>query len=238
MRVAVVVPFRGGCPRREANWSFLRRRYAERMPDWQVLEAECPPGPWCKGAAIAGALADCDAEIVVLADADVWAVGLLAAVSAVEAGAPWAIPHELLLRLSPDATAAFLAGEPWNEEDLDQPVYKGIEGGGVVVASREVLEAVPVDPRFVGWGQEDECHALALRTLVGPAWRGSADLIHLYHPPQERLTRRRGSRESWELRCRYFALSDDPRALGALIEETRDCSADQHAVHSHAASAG
>jgi hypothetical protein len=131
-----------------------------------------------------------------------------------------------------EGTAAVLAGAPWQDQPLAQQPYKGIEGGGVVVASRQVLEAVPLDVRFIGWGGEDEAHAIALRALVGEPWRGDADLIHLYHPPQPRMTRRRGSRENWELRRRYFAASKDPRAMRALIEESRDaCQAHQPPLH-------
>jgi hypothetical protein len=220
--VAVVVPFRGGCPHREAAWSWVKARYAERHPDWQLLEAPAPDGPWCKGAALAPAIESTEAEIIVQADADVWADGLAEAVRAVADGAPWALPHTLVHRLTEEATAAVLAGADWRDQPLAQQPYKGIEGGGFVVASKTVLEAVPVDPRFVFWGQEDECHAIALRTLVGEPWRGNADLVHLFHPPQERMTRRRGSRESWDLRRHYFAASKDPAALAALVEEGRD----------------
>lgn len=71
-------------------------------------------------------------------------------------------------------------------------------------------------------GQEDESWACALHTLLGEPWRGDADLVHLFHPPQERMTRRRGSQESWRLRNRYFAARDDPAAIRGLIEESRD----------------
>lgn len=34
----------------------------------------------------------------------------------------------------------------------DEQPYQGVAGGGIVVAAREVVQAVPPDPRFVGWG--------------------------------------------------------------------------------------
>jgi hypothetical protein len=42
-----------------------------------------------------------------------------------------------------------------------------------------------------------------LRWMAGPAWRSEGPLWHLWHPPQERLTRRVGSRASEQLRGRY-----------------------------------
>lgn len=221
MRVAVLVPWRGGCPHRERVWQYIQRLYAERHPDWQVIEAPAPEGPWSKGAALSLALTACDAEIIVQGDADVWSDGLSAAVEAVKAGASWSIPHRDVLRLSEEGTEAVLAGAAWDDQPLDQKPYKGLEGGGFVVAPREVLASVGVDPRFVSWGQEDESHAVALHTLVGPPWRGDAPLYHLWHPPQPRMTRRRGSRESWQLRRRYFEAQTDPAAMRTLVEEGR-----------------
>lgn len=219
MSVAVVVPFRGGCPHREKAWAFVRRLYAEHHPDWRVIEARAPDGEWCKGAALGPAIDACEAELVIQADADVWTDGLPAAVEAVESGMPWAQPHGLVHRLSEEGTVAVLSGEDWWDQPLAQRPYRGVQGGGIVVAMKDVLRAVPVDTRFIGWGQEDMAQAAALETMVGCPWRGSADLIHLWHPPQQRMTRRRGSQEAWVLWKRYSRASQDPAAMQALLAE-------------------
>lgn len=238
MAVAVVVPFRSGCPYRKAAWEWVRSRYVESHPGWQLIEAQAPSGEWCKATAINPAVESCDAEIIVQGDADVWTDGLRAAVDAVAAGAPWAIPHLKVHRLSEEGTATVLMAESWRGQPLAQRPYRGVAGGGFVVASRPVLEAVPLDPRYRSWGQEDESHAMALSTLVGPPWRGDADLVHLFHPPQERMTRRRGSRESWDLRKRYFRARNDPAAMAALIEESREPSPTSQYASDHPAEVG
>ena len=161
------------------------------------------------------------AEIVIQADADVWCDGLREAVDAVEAGAGWAVPHKLVHRLSEDGTEAVLAGADWRGQPMDQKPYEGILGGGIVVARRDVLLDVPLDSRFVGWGQDDEAHALGLNALYGDPWRGTADLVHLWHPPQSRVSRRKGSRESWKLRRRYWEARRKPEAMRALLKEGR-----------------
>lgn len=173
------------------------------------------------------AIAACDAgAVVVVADADVWCDGISAAVAAVEAGAPWAIPHDLVHRLSETGTAAVLAGAHWRGQPVCQQPYPGVMGGGIVVARRETLLEAPLDPRFVGWGQEDESWAVALTALAGPPWRGAAPLLHLWHPPQPRLDRRRGSTGGWNLRRRYLRARRDPAAMRQLLDEAR------HALHS------
>lgn len=76
---------------------------------------------------------------------------------------------------------------------------------------------------------------MALTALVGEPHRGRADLVHCWHPPQPRWTRRRGSREGWELRKRYHQASADPTAMSDLIEEIRVPSQSaQHPLHHHA----
>lgn len=166
-----------------------------------------------------------DAEIVVVADADVWTDGLSAAVTAVKDGAPWAMPHTEVHRLSKDGRG--LAQEP----------YRGALGGGIVVAPRQTLLDIPLDPRFVGWGQEDHSWGLALTTLAGIPWRGEATLTHFWHPPQERITRKYGSVESKALYLRYVtAARTDPRAMRDLIEEIREPQhPDQPPLHDHPA---
>jgi hypothetical protein len=175
--------------------------------------------PWVKAEAIGPAIEQSSADIIVLADADCWTDGLPEAVRAVELGAPWAKPHKLVHRLTKASTEAFMAGESWTE--LDQKPYHGVAGGGFVVARRETFLEVPMDKRFVGWGQEDVAFALALHTLAGPAWLGDADLIHLWHPPQARLTRRKGSVESWALFRRYQSAKRDPLKMRELLKEAR-----------------
>jgi hypothetical protein len=179
-------------------------------------------GSWCKAAAVNPAVAASRAEIIVVADADVWTDGLPAAVAGVREGeAAWAVPHGFVHRMGAEGTAAVLSGADWRPQELLEEPHWGIEGGGILVACREALLSAPLDYRFVSWGQEDECQAMTLRTLVGEPWRGKADLLHLWHPPQERYTRRRGSPESWELRSRYRAAVDNPVAMAAMIEEGR-----------------
>lgn len=68
-------------------------------------------------------------------------------------------------------------------------------------------------------GQEDESWAIALATLAGPPWRGEADLIHLWHPPERRMSRRKGSPESWALYHRYREAAGDRAAMKELLKE-------------------
>jgi hypothetical protein len=185
----------------------------------EIVELAMGTTPWVKANAVMSAIEATDAEIVVMADADVWTDGLEEAIIEVELGAAWAVPHLHVHRLSRKGTQAVLGGADWRKQPLEQGPYPGVVGGGYVVARRQVFLDVPLDPRFVGWGQEDECHGLALRALHGQPWRGTADLVHLFHPPQERLSRVRGNKGGWKLRRRYYNARHDPVQMARLIEE-------------------
>ncbi len=221
-RVAVLVPWRPGCSHRQRAYEIVSSRYRAEHRDWELVEARGPEGPWVKANAVMPAARELDdrVDVVVVADADVWCDGLQLAVDEVLAGAAWAIPHLLVHRLAADGVG------------IDQPPYPGMPGGGLLALPRQVLLDIPLDPRFQGWGQEDECWAFALETLLGPCWRGTADLTHLWHPPQERLSRTRGSQDSWRLRKRYARARQDPRAMRALISEAHSALRPSH-PHRH-----
>jgi hypothetical protein len=188
-------------------------------PEWEIHVSQID-GEWRKGVAVAAGVDACSTDIVVVADADVWCDGLDDAVAAVETGATWAVPHRLVHRLDRDATASLVAtGAP--DTGRTERSYVGHAGGGLTVMRRATYRRVPIDPRFVGWGQEDDAHALALRTLTGLPWRGRTDLIHLWHPPQPRQTRSVGSPESQRLLRRYKTATRSHQAMYALVAEAR-----------------
>lgn len=216
--VSVIVPWRPDGGHRDAAWAWVRDRWATTHPGWRVIVGPCPDGPWSKGTAIAAALARSRAPIVVIADADVWCEETAAAVETVARGhARWAMPHTGVHRLTAAATATVLAGGPLGG-DLDER-HRGVLGGGIVALARDVAEGVPIDPRFAGWGQEDTAWALALTTLVGRPWRGTAPLWHLWHPPAPRESRTAGSPASIAHHQRYRAAAGNPTAMRALLAE-------------------
>lgn len=219
----VLVPWRGGCQSRDDAFAWVRLQYERAHPDWRLIRCQAPVGPWVKALAVMPVIAECSDGVLVIADADVWCEGLAEAVSDVQEGAAWAIPHGGVFRLSEQATAeVFAGGELREDAELTRPAYKGTEGGGFVIARRDTLLDIPLDPRFVGWGNEDDSWGIALRCLAGAPKRGRRPpLFHLWHPPQDRLTTRWGSAESKRLYKRYHAAREAPDAMRTLIEEGR-----------------
>lgn len=219
--VEVVVPWRPGCRHRERAWAWVNGRYAVYHPDWPVTVARAPAGNWIKANAVVPAVEASSAEVVIVADADVWVDDLARAVESVERGSAWAVPHWQVRRLTEKATDDLIGGADLLGLETCEPPYHPTFGGGIVVARRDVLLDCPLDPRFVGWGQEDAAWGVALHALAGPAWAGRGLLTHLWHPPQPRATRKVGSVEGRQLFRRYVAARKNPAHMRALIEEAR-----------------
>jgi hypothetical protein len=217
--VEVIIPWAGDCPFRSASLRWVVRWWAEHHPDHLVTVAETTVDPWVKAAAVTPAAQASSADLLVIHDADVWCEGTAEAVQRVEAGHAWAIPHRRVHRLTADATAAVLTGSPPERLPLSEPAYVGMAGGGIVVLPRSTYLEVPLDPRFAGWGGEDEAWGGALACIHGGPWRDRSPLWHLWHPPQPRTTRKAGSDASEALRRRYWDARRSPDHMRALIEE-------------------
>lgn len=224
MNVTVIVPLGPLDEHRTKAWRWIRDRFADRHPDWPVLEAvdPDPSRTWSKGRALATCLvAD---GIVVVCDADTFipAPALVHAVELVDQGAPWVVPHQLVWRLDDRTTRDVLAGPPIDDlavkrNRLTRRAYSGTPGGGIVVLPASTYRDIPIDPRFEGWGGEDQAWGVALDTLAGPHERGDADLLHLWHSPQP--NHRQPLPDTEKLARRYADATHRPDDMRALVEE-------------------
>lgn len=219
--ISVLVPWRAGCVWREASFEWVRNRYEQF--GWELVTGSCADGPFSRTQAILDAARRASGDLFVITDSDVWC-DPTEALTQVDT---WAIPHHLIHRLSAASTLEVLDGADWHglalsDDNLqDRHPYRGHATGTLLVITRTAFDEAPPDPRFVGWGQEDDAWACALRTLVGKPWRGAADLVHLWHPPQPRQNRRVGNPASFALFSRYRNANGKRNAMRALIDEWR-----------------
>lgn len=231
--IEVIIPWRGGCRHREGALLRVLRWWKENHPDWVVRVGGHPEtlGPWCKGLAVRDAGEVDDNTIIIVSDADVICEEVHHAVDAVgslEENWSWAMPHLTVARLGEQATANYIHGGLYSLSDMGVQgrnsnvlkTYKGYPGGGIVVLRGRVLNQVPMDPRFHGYGQEDHSWSLALHQLAGAPWRGRGTLWHLWHPPQSRMRPGVGSSDGLRLWHRYRSATT-PEAMSALVSEAR-----------------
>ena len=219
-RPAVVIPWRAGCSHREIALAWVTARY--RALGWPVYLGEVE-GPWRKAVGLQRAIETAEADVLVVADADVWCDEVANVVDLVATGqVPWGIPHLEVARLDAAATLRVIHSglDPATVTFAEKP-YRGRIGGGMAVIPRDLWDACPMDPRFVGWGQEDESWGHALLGVAGRPARGRAPLWHLWHPPQPRRDRGIGSAENLDLCRRYLVAGRHPDQLAELLAEAR-----------------
>lgn len=221
MTTSVIIPWKPGDLHREAALAYVIKRYADEHPELEVIIGQHDPeAPWSKAIAVREGLKTATGDLLVLADADVFTDGLDRAIERVAAGTSrWAVPHTTVIRLSEGLTRRVLDGAPPRATETDRRPYRGIVGGGLTVIDRRLYEEAPLDARFVGWGHEDQSAGLMWRCLVGEPWRGSANLWHLWHPPQPKLSQAVGSRESKLLLERYRKAAKNPEQMRSLVSE-------------------
>jgi hypothetical protein len=199
-------------------------------PLWDVHVGKCTEadGGWRKGLAVHRALQQSTGQICVVSDADVICPAVGIAIDQVESlRSAWAVPHRRVHRMTEPATTIMIDSGvyprvPWPEGSIERS-YQGIPGGGLIVLSRNLLTSVPIDPRFVGWGQEDMSWGHALTMIAGYPWRGDSPLFHLWHPPQGHSSTRRGvgSEAGYALWQRYQGAVTLPMMLDLVGEARR-----------------
>lgn len=218
--VSVLIPYAGDDEHRARALAWVTRRY--HALGWQICigETDQPGDRFVKADAVARALEDADHATLVIADADCWSPATPRIAAEIDAGHPWGVPHRLVHRLAPIATQALyddLTLEP-NPRFRPLRVYRGVIGGGIVVIRRDVYDRTPLDPRFVGWGGEDDAFGWALQTLEGLPKQGEDRCYHLWHPAPPRV-RRHGSLENNSLAGAYKDRRPNADAMRQLVEE-------------------
>lgn len=215
--VDVIIPWKPGCFYRYANLQFIVNWW-KKFDITPILGELDEDAPWVKALAVANGLERSDAEVIVITDGDLYVPTVMTAVQQCLDGDAWSMPQREVARLSAASTSDLLRGLGEHGYILDRNRYRSTVGGGLLVLRREVYDDVPLDPRFVGWGQEDESWGLALETFH-EGRRGLDDLWHLWHPPAPRKNRQIGSRESLALRNRYGHARNKPEVMRALLDE-------------------
>lgn len=216
--LSVVIPFDSDCPHRTRALEHVSDWWDDNFPEVeQWIGGSTSSEGWVKARHVEFLMGYVRTRYVVIADADVTLEQPVWIGAAVDNLDGWAVPHKWVVRWDEPSTQRIYDGLAPKVQA--QPPYIGYLGGGMTIMPVDTYRSVPLDPRFVGWGQEDESWALALRCLVGEPWRGRGKLAHLWHPPQQRNSRRWGSEASKALAMQYRDAAGDPDAMRALLAE-------------------
>ncbi len=215
--IDVIIPFGGDDVYRQLNLLHIQQQWWDLEIPIKVGVYE--EGPWCKAYAVEEALINSTAEWIIITDGDVWCENVDHWIDdVVTSEQQWGIPHKTIDRLDAASTSKVLTGGPWGGT-YAKPPYKSVAGGGTVMLRREMYEQVPLDPRFVGWGYEDECWGLGLMTMFGEPVKGTDPMWHLWHPPAIPKTGRVMDSDKRRLRQRYHSSAYRTKLMSQLLAE-------------------
>ena len=234
--ISVVIPLR--VDRRRARiWDWVNARWGyvtaelQRLEAVQVVFADNGQPDFDRGGSRNAGVAEATGDILVIADADVIPElhQIADAIHAIrDDGHPWVFPYTTYINLAQWWTTELLNTRLPDEQIpvVDHDPASGFfdhlirdSPAGMLVMPREAFHAAGgYDPRFQGWGYEDNAFMLAVDTLWGPHHRIPGDLLHLWHPV--------GANEAFEqphihdnrrLFRRYEKAAGNPTRMGELV---------------------
>ena len=221
MRVAAVIPWRGGQPDRERHHKTVRAHLETLLPDAVHIDADSGHRPFSRagsrnhGVRLAQ---DVGAEVVVVCDADTLPERepLLAAIDAAHDGRLH-LPYRTFKGLSRQGTNAYLRGAPLGTCSVELTT-EWSTGGVLAIMPASWWRMGGMDERFCGWGTEDTAARVACDALLGPTVKHDGTIWHLWHPseidPSSSLYQ-----ANMALMARYVAAEGDPDAVRAIVSE-------------------
>lgn len=229
--ISVLVPYRAGEPHRDAAWSWVSQRWAQLMPEVEVVvesdDGGENPGQFNHPLAINRAAARASGDVLIVADADTafdpsW---IRQAAHLCETGTPWVLPR-YYRKLTEAATATVLGSSPrWQFLDGLETEWVGedVSVSGLVVVSRQAFDRVRgYDERFTSWGADDVCFAATMRTYYGDEHRLDGSAYHLWHPaPLGETYGHDDHRRQHLLMQRYVAATGRPQAMRYVMAGRR-----------------
>ena len=224
--ISVIIPFQTDRGPRERIYHWVRKFYAQTMPEAELVLGFLDDKEINKSKAVNQAVKQATKDILVLADADVvYDPNLIAKAILHVHQAAMVVPFTEIRDMNQPGTERLLAAEPvWpvevkQEENMKSPLmYEGF-AGKLIVMHRKHFEAVGgFDERFIGWGGEDDAFSLSVRTICGELVNLEGAIYHMWHPPSTYRTNPHG-KANRELLQRYDQANGNQEAMLKLIHE-------------------
>lgn len=187
-RVAVLVPRREDGGERDALWAWCRARWKRDLPNAQIVEGHHTDGKFNRSAAIndAAEMAG-EWDTAVIIDSDVFleeGQARLAVLASQKLGQA-VLPYTRRMLINKQGTDGMLSSpvsaRPPTQRARPDP-NRGHVSSVVVVPRAQWDQVGGFDPRFVGWGAEDDAFWAALKKAGKPR-RVPGAVWHLHHAP-------------------------------------------------------
>lgn len=205
-------------------WTWCRARWG--APDIELIAADSGEEPFSRGNSRTLGATKASGEVLFFADADSANDNLRASVDLLER-APWVIAYSApkgYVALTEAATECLLARSPSEPLRAPQPGdwYERCHSfaGALCMRTEDFWRVGGYDPRFEGFGFEDDAFHEALDTIVGEHERVDGVHLHLWHPhiESERFNQPHIG-ENKALADRYYAARGNREAMLRIVEE-------------------
>lgn len=190
-KLSIVIPWRAGTNEwRLRSFDWIISRYRALYPGAELILADGGGPEFNRSTFINYGVSQATRDVVLIADADTISYSEFVGrgLELLDAGAPWVIPYGDADYYNSDQVSAerILASDPTTFVTPDQITWehKLKSWSGQVMIRREDFESVGgFDPRFRGWGYEDNAFVAACDTLLGDHVRvPDGWTIHIWHP--------------------------------------------------------
>jgi len=209
--ISILVPLRLDDPNgvRARNWEWLKKYWEAALPEAEIVLGDDPSSvPFSKSAAVNDAASRANGDIFAVLDADIFLAkeSMLHAAEEIRLARShqaklWFVPYRQLYRLTEAASNSVTASDPANprlpscppplEDFSNTGLSQGLPasrvghwyGAMAQIFPREAYYTVGGwDPRFKGWGGEDQAAMLAMDTLYSPHKTLPSAVFHVWHP--------------------------------------------------------
>lgn len=187
MRVVVAVPYKThNGPRRDLLWRFVREHLEKHHPGFTIYVGESAQVPFNRSVAINDAAAKAGVwDVAVISDADthVAPAQLDEAVRLATQTGRLVAAFTSVVELDRVATERFLSG-------VKNPRLSAVRIRDAPIATQSSVLAVPralwdavdgFDPKFRGWGGEDNAFWRSCAIVAGEPLRVDGQALHLWH---------------------------------------------------------
>lgn len=231
--LSLLMPFRDDDGTRTVVAEWIQARWRHYFPEAElIIESDDGGTPFSKTIAVNRAAARATGDVLAILDADTWVrvERVKKVVAAIESGeVPWAMPCSRAYRLTRLFTSRLLRMPPEGTFPIVKTRTDCEEIVGAVgfmhIFPRGAWEAVGgMDPRFRGWGGEDNAITWAMDTMWGQHVQFPSTALHLWHD-RPRLDGKRiwvgQTDRNRPLISRYRRALGRPDRMKVLVDEVR-----------------
>lgn len=189
--LSVVIPWRAGSDEwRLRSFDWILSRYGHLFSEAEIIVSDDGSEDFRRGCSRNKGVSEASRKFVLVADADTIPFPEFVAegLRMLKRGAPWVIPYGDADYYNSDEKSArkILGLDPWkglSPHDITWE-HKLKSWAGQLLLRTDDYEAVDgYDPRFTGWGYEDNAFTATCDTLLGDHVRvDNGYTIHIWHP--------------------------------------------------------